>query len=69
MRYRPKDKFWVVTDPTPESILVDILFAASLTDLLLQFKGGLTLAENPTLFTDRTEAETEALRRLESQEK
>lgn len=69
MRFGPKDMFWVVTDPTSESILVDILFAASLTDLLLQFKGGLTLDQNPTLFTDRVEAETEALRRLESREK
>ena len=69
MRFGPRDKFWVVTDPTPESILVDILFAASLTDLLMQFKGGLTLAENPTLLTDRAEAETEALRRLDSRVK
>jgi len=68
MRFGPNEKFWVVTDPTPESILVDILFAASLTDLLIQFKGGLTLDQNPTIFTDRTEAETEALRRLDSRE-
>ena len=30
MRYGPDDRFWVVTDPTPESELVDICFEASL---------------------------------------
>jgi len=35
-----------------------------LRDLQLQFKGGLTMASNPTLFTDRGEAEVEAYGRL-----
>jgi hypothetical protein len=64
MRFGPKDKFWVVTDPSPLSVLGDVLFAASLTDLLLQFRGGLTLDQNPTLFTERAEAEAEATARL-----
>ena len=58
-----------MTDPTPASILVDILFAASLAQLVIQFKGGLTLNENPTFFTDGTDVETEALRRLDSRVK
>jgi len=68
MRFGPKDKFWVVTDPSPLSVLGDVLFAASLTDLLLQFHGGLTLDQNPTLFTDRAEAEAEALERLHARD-
>ncbi len=64
MRYGPGDKFWVVVDPTPDSTTEDILFQASLKDLDLQFKGGLTIEENPTLFTDEQEARYEAFGRL-----
>ncbi|MBI2932400.1 MAG: hypothetical protein HYY16_12180 [Planctomycetes bacterium] len=64
MRYGPDDKFWVVTDPAPESELGDVLFEASLRDLDLQFKGGLKMESNPTLFTEKGEAETEARARL-----
>jgi hypothetical protein len=64
MRYGTDDKFWVVTDPTAESEQADICFEASLRDLERQFKGGLTAAHNPTLFTDRREAEVEAFGRL-----
>jgi len=56
MRFGPKEKFWVVTDPTPVSELGDVLFEASLADLLLQFKGGLRIEDNPTIYTDRGEA-------------
>jgi hypothetical protein len=64
MRFGPDDKFWVVTDPTAKSEIQDILFQASLRELELQFKGGLTTDENPTLFTDKAEAEVEARGRL-----
>lgn len=64
MRFGPKDKFWVVTDPTPLSETGDILFQASLHDLHLQFKGGLTMDSNPTLFTEKAEAEAEAQARM-----
>jgi len=66
MRYGLDDKLWVVVDPTPQSTLGDILFRASLRDLSLQFKGGLSVDENPTLFTDEQEAVTEVHRRLDS---
>jgi hypothetical protein len=56
MRYGPDDKFWVVVDPKPDSTLDDLVFKASLRDLELQFRGGLSIDENPTLFTDRQEA-------------
>jgi hypothetical protein len=64
MRYGPDDKFWVVVDPKPYSTLDDLAFEASLRDLELQFKGGLQIEENPTLFTDRQEARIEAYGRL-----
>ena len=65
MRYGLDDKLWVVVDPTPQSTLGDILFQASLRDLSLQFKGGLSVDENPTLFTDEQEAVAEVHRRLD----
>ncbi len=64
MRYGPDDKFWVVIDPNDNSELGDIVFQASLRDLDLQFKGGLQIDENPTLFTDEKEARYEAYGRL-----
>ena len=64
MRYGPDDEFWVVVDPKAHSTQEDILFQASLRDLDLQFKGGLTIEENPTLFTDQREAEIEAYGRF-----
>jgi hypothetical protein len=64
MRYGPDDKFWVVVDPKPRSKEEDVIFEASLKDLELQFKGGLTIDENPTLFTDEHEAKYEAFGRI-----
>jgi len=64
MRYGPDDKLWVVVDPKPHSTLDDLVFEASLRDLELQFRGGLQIDENPTLFTDRQEARLEAYGRL-----
>jgi hypothetical protein len=58
------DKFWVVTDPTPESTMGDICFEASVAQLALQFKGGLSMDRRPTIFTEKTEAEIEAYGRL-----
>jgi hypothetical protein len=64
MKYGSDDQFWVVTDPGPEATLEDILFRASLRELMLQFAGGLTMDEHPTLFTEEREAEIEAYGRL-----
>ena len=64
MRFGPEDKFWVVVDPKEHSRQEDIVFQASLRDLELQLRGGLTIEENPTLFTDEQEAELEAYGRL-----
>ena len=63
MRYGPDDKFWMVTDPTPESEMGDICFETTLRSLALQLKGGLTIEQNPTIFTDHDAAVAEASRR------
>lgn len=65
MRYGPDDRFWIVVDPntfTDEES--DLLFESSLRWLGLQFKGGLDVERNPTLFSDRKEAEIEAYGRM-----
>ena len=59
MRIGPDDKFWVVVDATPESEMGDILFETTLRGLDLQFKGGLSMEQNPTIFTDHQVAEIE----------
>ena len=66
MRSGPDDEFWVVLDPTPENEMVDILFSTSLRTLRLQCLGGLSMEQNPTIFTDGREATVEAERRLTS---
>jgi len=58
------DKFWVVTDPSPESTMGDICFETSVGQLELQFKGGLSADRHPTVFTEKAEAEVEAYGRL-----
>jgi hypothetical protein len=68
MRYGPKDEFWMVTNPTPNSELADICFSTSLENLALQLKGGLAMDADPTLFTDRAEAELEARCRIVAME-
>lgn len=64
MRYGLDNKFWVVVDPTPGSEMGDVLFETTLRGLELQFKGGLTMAQNPTLFTEEQDAKYEAFGRL-----
>lgn len=64
MRFGPNDKWWVVTDPRPTSELGDILFESTLDDLYHQFKGGLTMVQQPTLYTKRAEAWLDANARI-----
>ncbi len=64
MRYGPNDTFWIVTDAGPEYEEADVCFETSLAGLERQFRGGLTAAQNPTLFTDEKEARVEAFGRL-----
>jgi hypothetical protein len=66
MRIGPGDKFWLVTDATPTSELADICFETSIRGLELQFRGGLTMDMNPTIYTSRDEAEKAARKRLKA---
>lgn len=68
MKIGPDDKFWVVTDATPVSELADICFETSLRGLELQFRGGLSMNSNPTIFTSKEEAEKAASKRLKTAE-
>jgi len=68
MRFGPKDPFFMVTNPTSNSELADICFETSLENLALQMKGGLSMDADPTMFTDRGEAEIAAHCRLVARE-
>jgi hypothetical protein len=54
----------MVVEPTPESEMGDVRFQTTLRGLELQFKGGLTMAQNPTIFSDQQAAKCEAYGRL-----
>lgn len=51
------NKFWVVTKPSKNSELIDILFHAVMIRMELQFKGGLSGKEIIGIFTTKNEAE------------
>jgi hypothetical protein len=58
------DRFWVVTNPTPESEIGDILFETDVRGFILQVRGGLDEDRRPRIFADRESAEADALARL-----
>lgn len=62
MRIDARTPIWV-TDPTPVSTLPDICFETT-NDGRLQFAGGLSMDQRPTLFTSQEEAQEEAKNRL-----
>ena len=64
MRIDTKTPIWVVTDATPHSTLPDVCFQTTLDGLRLQFAGGLTMDDHPTVFTTEEEAQEEAKNRL-----
>ena len=68
MRIGPDDKFWVVTDATTDSELEDICFETSMRGLELQFRGGLSMDCNPTIYTSKWDAEKAAKKRLKAAE-
>lgn len=57
-------RHWCVTDPTPHSTLPDICFATTLDGLRLQCAGGLSMDDDPAVFTSEEEAYEEARNRL-----
>jgi hypothetical protein len=65
MRLDTDTPVWMVVDPTSlGSELTDCCVEVTLRKLELQFRGGLTCEQHPTLFADREEAEVEAFGRL-----
>jgi hypothetical protein len=65
MKLETDTPVWMVVDPTsPQSDLADVCVEVTLRKLELQFRGGLTCEQHPTLFSDRKEAEIEAFGRL-----
>ena len=44
--------FWVVTDPTPESVIEDALFKSNLAGLQLQILGGLEIIDKDVTVHD-----------------
>lgn len=51
------NKFWVVTKPSKNSELIDILFHADMKRMEFQFKGGLSGKVIIGIFTTKNEAE------------
>ena len=51
------DSFYVVTFPTPNSVLEDICFKTTLKGLQLQFKGGLDHADVYGIYFTQKKAE------------
>lgn len=65
MKITPSDEFWVVTSPKyRDSVLEDILFKSSIWNLHIQFMGGLTMNDLPTIYTRRDLALEDAKDRL-----
>ena len=57
-------KFWVVTYPTFDSELGDILFQADINRMYLQFLGGLTIKMIAGVYKRKKEAEEHAKKLL-----
>jgi len=65
MGFGPRDcGLWRVVRLTEQSEPGDLMPQISFADLDLQFKGGLRIDQNPTLFTERKKAEVEAFGRM-----
>lgn len=64
MRIGFDDRIWVVTDPNQHSVFIDIFQETTLRSLALQFKGGLSMDSNPTIYTKPCEAKADAKNRM-----
>jgi len=69
MKITTQTKLWIVTDPSPVSILADICFPATLAELELQILGASVVGykltdKNMTIYTDIGDAEADAESRL-----
>jgi hypothetical protein len=64
MKIDATTRLWVVSNPTPHSILPDVCFETTLDGLRLQFAGGLSMDDDPAVFTSEEAAYEEARNRL-----
>ena len=64
MKIDATTRLWVVSNPTTHSILPDVCFETTLDGLRLQFAGGLSMGDDPAVFTSEEEAYEEARNRL-----
>jgi len=69
-RIDQKDKFWLVTDPSPTSKLGDICSETTITGLQFMFRGGLEVTDHkPVIYSDEISAMEDAQRRLRERER
>jgi hypothetical protein len=60
--------FWVVTKPTPRSVLGDICWESDFKRIALQYKGGLLYSDIYGIYTSHSEAVHAAYKLLENRE-
>lgn len=63
MKYSASYKWWIVTNPRPESEIGDICFEATIGDLALMVQGGLDVTDC-AFYTDEVKAKSEAISRI-----
>ncbi len=75
MKITRETKLWIVTDPTPESVIEDVLHPCTLPELenimlgTAMRCGKQRLSDaNLTIYTDETEARTDAESRLDARD-
>ena len=61
-RIATRERIHLVVDATSESELADVLCETTIAELASMFRGGLSASRNPTLYTQREEAERDARR-------
>jgi len=59
--------FWVVTYPTGDSELIDVVFKATVLDMMVQRGGGLRLEEIAAIFKTKTKAQNLGKKLLKNQ--
>ena len=72
LNFKGKDEigdFWVVTNPTPDSELPDILFQADIFDIVLQIRGGLDVESIVGIYKKEVKAKKVAVKLLALEQK
>jgi hypothetical protein len=66
---KPDTKFWIVTEPTEDSTLADVLFSTDIRGLVLQIKGGLAASQIHGIYLDEDVATADAMDLVPAPEK